>query len=237
MEPIPTVQLLSLQILISSKEMYKIFYLILFSLCSLLVISCSTEDESSVTDTTSNKAVILNMSPFVINTTIPAGTIQGSVLSQSTDSALDGVSVSFAGSPTLLSDGTIGSETVVLTSDSDGAYSQALTLDNYTITYSKSGYLDETQSAKLETDNQTLVVTTIKLLSDSCTSGIISGTIKDAVNNNPVSGVSLSIRSGLNETNIHLAAWMLVGILLRQVKLDTLPAPFSLQYVAIKLTR
>jgi len=70
-------------------------------------------------------------------------------------------------------------------------------LGTYTLTYSKSGYLDETQSATLATDNQTLVVSPLKILSDSCTSGTISGTIKDAVNNNPVTGVSLSVRRGV----------------------------------------
>ena len=39
------------------------------------------------------------------------------------------------------------------------------------------------------------------MLPDSCTSGTISGTIKDAVNNNPVTGVSLSVRRGVNVTS------------------------------------
>ena len=69
MEPIPTVQLLSLQILISGNEMYKIFYIILISLYSLLTVSCSTEDESSVTDTTDDSSVTLKMSDFIIDTT------------------------------------------------------------------------------------------------------------------------------------------------------------------------
>ena len=87
------------------------------------------------------------------------------------------------------------------TTDSSGDFSQALLLGTYTLTYSKSGYLDETQSATLATDNQTLVVSTLRMLSDNCTSGTISGTIKDAVNNNPVTGVSLSFRRGVNVTS------------------------------------
>ena len=78
---------------------------------------------------------------------------------------------------------------------------RTLILGTYTLTYSKSGYLDETQSATLAKDNQTLVVSTLRMLSDNCTSGTISGTIKDAVNNNPVTGVSLNFRRGVNATS------------------------------------
>ena len=120
-----------------------------------------------------------------------AGTITGGVLSQNNDSDLSGVSVSFEKSGTTVD---------TTTTDSSGDFSQILTLGTYTITYSKSGYLDEIQSITLAADNQTLVASTLKMLPDSCTSGTISGTIKDAVNNNPVTGVSLSVRRGVNVT-------------------------------------
>ncbi len=82
-------------------------------------------------------------------TTMEAGTITGGVLSEYSDSALSGVSVSFAKSGTTVDN---------TTTDSSGDFSQTLILGTYTLTYSKSGYLDETQSATLATDNQTLVV-------------------------------------------------------------------------------
>jgi len=125
-------------------------------------------------------------------TTMEAGTIKGSVLSQSSNSTLSGVSVIYTKSGTTI---------VNTTTDSSGDFSQPLNLGTYTITYSKSGYLDETQSATLATDNQTLVASTLRMLSDNCTSGTISGIIKDAVNNNPVTGVSLSVRRGVNVTS------------------------------------
>ena len=178
-------------------KMKKVFYLILLSIFCLTVISCSKEDESSLSDTTDDSSVTLNVSPFVINTKLEGGTIQGSVISQSSSSTLSDVSISFAKSG---SDDD-NSTTVNTTTDSNGDYSQALTLGTYALTFSKSGYLNETMSATLATDNQTLVVETVKMLSESCTSGTITGTIKDAVNNKPVTGVSLSIRKGLNETS------------------------------------
>jgi len=134
----------------------------------------------------------LKISSFVIDTTLPVGTIKGSVLGKSSNSALSDVSVSYAESGTTI---------VNTTTDSSGDFSQTLLLGTYTLTYSKSGYLDEIQSVTLAADNQTLVASTLKMLSDSCTSGTISGTIKDAVNNNPVTGVSLSARRGLNVTS------------------------------------
>ncbi|MFL2737577.1 MAG: hypothetical protein ACJ0DJ_02210 [bacterium] len=76
--------------------MKKVFYLILLSIFCLTVISCAKEDESSVSDTTDDSSVTLNVSPFVINTKLEGGTIQGSVISQSSSGALSDVSISFA---------------------------------------------------------------------------------------------------------------------------------------------
>ena len=68
--------------------------------------------------------------------------------------------------------------------------------------YSNSGYVDETQLATLATAGQTLTVAKLKMLSTSCAStGNISGTITDAVSSANVSGVSISIRRGLNTTS------------------------------------
>ena len=56
--------------------------------------------------------------------------------------------------------------------------------------------------ATLATAGQTLTVAKLKMLSTSCAStGTISGTITDAVSSANVSGVSISIRRGLNTTS------------------------------------
>ena len=122
-----------------------------------------------------------------------SGIIKGTVLDNASD-ALSGVSVTFAKS---------GTTSSVVTTLDNGTYSKtSLSSGNYTLTYSKSGYLEMSQSAELTTDNETLEVATVKQFPDTCAStGTISGTIKDAVSDSVVSDVSLSIRSGLNTTS------------------------------------
>ena len=89
------------------------------------------------------------------------------------------------------------------TTDSSGDFTQSsLATGTYTLSYSNSGYVDETQLATLATAGQTLTVAKLKMLSTSCAStGNISGTITDAVSSANVSGVSISIRRGLNTTS------------------------------------
>ncbi|MDP6587621.1 MAG: carboxypeptidase regulatory-like domain-containing protein, partial [Anaerolineales bacterium] len=180
--------------------MNKVLYIILIYLFSLTIISCAKKDDSlsGSSGSTENTDVVrvigssstLKISPFVITST--TGTIVGSTLSQSSNSALSGVNVSYTQSGTTIVD---------TATDSSGDFSQTLVLGTYTLNYSRSGYLDEIQSATLSADNQTLVVSTLKMLPESCTSGTITGTIKDAVTNDPVTGVSLSARRGLNMTS------------------------------------
>ena len=119
--------------------------------------------------------------------------IKGTVLDNASD-ALSGVSVTFAKS---------GTTSSAVTTEDNGTYSKtSLSSGNYTLTYSKSGYLEISQSAELSTDNETLEVATVKQFPDTCaTTGTISGTIKDAVDDSAVSDVSLSVRSGLNTTS------------------------------------
>ena len=122
-----------------------------------------------------------------------SGIIKGTVLDNASD-ALSGVSVTFAKSGTTPS---------VVTTVDNGTYSKtSLSSGNYTLTYSKSGYLEMSQSAELTADNETLTVATVKQFPDTCAStGTISGTIKDAVDDTAVSAVSLSVRSGINTTS------------------------------------
>ena len=118
-----------------------------------------------------------------------SGVISGATIKQSDSSALENVSVVY----------NIGGYTKTVTSDSNGDYGiYALTEGSYTLNYSISGYNDDTQSAALSSDTDNITVATLAMLSTSCSSGNISGTIKDAVTGSAVSGVSLSIRSGLN---------------------------------------
>ena len=119
--------------------------------------------------------------------------IKGTVLDNASD-ALSGVSVTFTKS---------GTTSSAVTTEDNGTYSKtSLSSGNYTLTYSKSGYLEISQSAELSTDNETLEVATVKQFPDTCaTTGTISGTIKDAVDDSAVSDVSLSVRSGLNTTS------------------------------------
>jgi hypothetical protein len=122
-----------------------------------------------------------------------SGIIKGAVLDNASD-ALSGVSVTFAKS---------GTTSSVVTTEDNGSYSKTvLSPGNYTLTYSKSGYLEMSQPAELKTDNETLTVATVKQFPDTCSStGTISGALKDAVSDTPVSDVSLSVRSGLSTTS------------------------------------
>jgi hypothetical protein len=118
-----------------------------------------------------------------------SGVISGATIKQSDRSALEDVSVEY----------NIGGYTKTVTSDSSGDYGiYALTEGSYTLTYSKSGYSSTTQSATLSSDTDNITVATLAMLSSGCSSGNISGTIKNAVTGNTVSGVSISIRSGTN---------------------------------------
>ena len=123
-----------------------------------------------------------------------SGIIKGTVLDNAS-AALAGVSVTFEKS---------GITSTLVTTEDNGTYVKtSLSSGNYTLTYSKSGYIDMSQSAELTTDNETLTVATVKQFPDTCAStGTISGTIQDAVDSSVVvSDVILSIRSGINTTS------------------------------------
>ena len=144
---------------------------------------------TSAKDTSSNSLV----STYTTNgfTTSPSGTgtIKGSV-KMDNGSAFSGVNVSFS---------IYGSTVTTAETDSNGNFNKSsLGLGLYTYTYTETNYLTAIQSGTLATDNQTLVAGTQTMLSDSCSGGDISGTIKDAVTGNALSDVSISVRSGKN---------------------------------------
>ena len=124
-----------------------------------------------------------------------SGTIKGSVISYSGSNALSGVSVSYA-----LSGTTVGN---AASTDSSGDFKKSsLETGAYTLSYSKDGYVDETQSSTLATENQTLTVEKLKMLSNNCSStSTISGKIIDAVSGANVQDVIVSIRRGANTTS------------------------------------
>ena len=108
--------------------------------------------------------------------------------------ALTGVSVTFAKSGTTSS--------TVATID-NGTYSKStFSSGTYTLTYTKNGYIETSQSATLTANDETFEVGLVQLFPDTCASaGTISGTIKDAVSESGVTDVSLSVRSGLDTDN------------------------------------
>ena len=156
----------------SPKQFNSFFTLILITLAFFLSNCSKDENEETVGNT---------------------GVIKGAILDNESDT-LSGVSVTFVKSET-----TVGT----VTSDADGEfYQSSLSSGDYTLTYTKSSYINTTMSATLANNYETLRVATVTQLSDTCTStGAISGTIKDAVSNSGVTDVSLSARSGLNTTS------------------------------------
>ena len=124
-----------------------------------------------------------------------SGTIEGSVLMDN-GSALSGVNVNYKLLANASDDGTTEGDT---TSIDNGTFSKdSLDLGIHTLTYSKTDYLDAEQTDTLETDGDTLTVETIRLLSDNCTEGTMSGTVTDAVTGSGISGVSLTYLPGMN---------------------------------------
>ena len=144
---------------------------------------------TSAKDTSSNSLV----STYTTNgfTTSPSGTgtIKGSV-KMDNGSAFSGITVSFS---------IYGSTVTTEETDSNGNFNKSsLGLGMYTLAYTETNYLTAIQSGTLATNNQTLVAATQTMLSDSCSGGNISGKIKDAVTGNPLSNVTMSVRSGKN---------------------------------------
>ena len=155
-----------------SPKQFITFYTLILVTLAFLLSNCSTDEEYEETGNT--------------------GVIKGTILDNESDE-LPGVSVAFVKS---------GETVGTATSDTDGEfYQSSLGSGDYTLTFSKSSYIDTTLSATLSTNTETLKVATVTQLSDTCSTGAISGTINDAVNNSGVSGVTLSARSGLNTTS------------------------------------
>jgi len=144
---------------------------------------------TSVVENSCNKLATDNTTTNGFTTAGPgSGTIKGKVISDVDNNGLSGVNVQFYGT-------TIDNTTT----DSNGEFNTEVDVGDYSISYSKDGYIDESQDVPLETDGQTLEVSTLRMLSTSCAStGNISGNISDAVSGDNVTGVYLEARKGIN---------------------------------------
>ena len=167
------------------------FFPLVFILLLLLLNSCSDRSEYG----TESDYEKLGAVATETGTGTGSATIKGSVISYSGSNALSGVSVSYA-----LSGTTVGN---AASTDSSGDFKKSsLETGTYTLSYSKDGYVDETQSSTLATENQTLTVGKLKMLSNNCSStSTISGKIIDAVSGANVQDVIVSIRRGANTTS------------------------------------
>jgi len=166
---------------------------------TFLTLSAGTYSDCTiiVTDSDGNASNTLEIPSFTVlpdccssGSAIITGTVEDNA-----SEALSGVSVIFAKS---------GTASSTVTTVDNGTYSKSsLSSGTYTLTFTKSGFVDTSLSATLTADNETLEVDTVQLFADtSCAStGTISGTIKDAVSNSGVANVSLSARSGMNTTS------------------------------------
>jgi len=162
----------------SQKQFNPFFTLILITLAFFLSNCSKDENEETVAvDCCSSGSAI----------------IKGTVEDYDSE-ALTGVSVIFAKS---------GTTSSTVTTIDNGTYSKStFSSGTYTLTYTKNGYIEASQSATLTADDETLEVALVQLFPDTCAStGTISGTIKDAVSNSGITDVSLSARSGLDATS------------------------------------
>ena len=159
----------------------KLFFPLVFILLLLLQNSCSDRSEYGKASDYEKYGA----------TATGSGTIEGAVLT-TWGSVLSGVSVSYAS----------GTSTYSTTTDSSGLFTQSsLATGTYTLSYSKSGYVNETQYATLETDGETIELLTLRMLSKSrCTSstGDISGTITSALSSSvTIGGATIKAYRGL----------------------------------------
>ena len=171
----------------SSFKKSKLFFPLVFILLLLLQHSCSDRSEfGKASDYEKYGATATGSGTGT-------GTIQGNVVSYIGNNILTGVSVSYDLSSTIVGN--------AATTDSSGDFKKSsLETGTYTLSYSLDNYEDETQTATLDTENQTLNVCTLRMLPDNCSStSTISGKIRDAVSGAVVEDVVVSIRRGVNK--------------------------------------
>ena len=169
----------------SSFKKSKLFFPLVFILLLLLQHSCSDRSEFGKASDYEKYGATATA------TATGSGTIQGNVVSYIGNNILTGVSVSYDLSSTIVGN--------AATTDSSGDFNKSsLETGAYTLSYSLDNYEDETQTATLDTENQTLNVCTLRMLPNNCSStSTISGKIFDAVSGVALEDVVVSIRRGL----------------------------------------
>jgi len=124
----------------------------------------------------------------------PTGTVQGRVTDAVQGSPLPDVQVE----ATQNGDGVRST-----TTDSDGQYQLAVPPgDGYTFEFEKDGYQSvEYQNVSVEANREESLQPVLQIDEDFDGTGTVQGRIVDAVTGNPVPGVSLDLRAGINNTN------------------------------------
>lgn len=119
------------------------------------------------------------------------GTVSGGVVDAVDDAPLEGVSVS-------VFDG--NQEVATTTTDSQGNYSlQCAPASAYTLTYEIDGYLPTRYgNVTVSAGETTFLETALQVSATYSGDGDIAGTIRNALNNDSIAGVSLQLREGLN---------------------------------------
>ncbi len=136
---------------------------------------------------------ILNSESFEFEVVSETGTVSGAVIDSTDYSAVSAVTV------------TVYSGTTVVKSastDSDGEYSISVPEESdYTVEFTKTGYIDaEYYDVAVTVDETTYLATILYVSSSYSGTGIISGTITNAFDGNGVSSATINFYSGLNIT-------------------------------------
>lgn len=123
--------------------------------------------------------------------TVPKGSISGSVKDIDSNTGLASVAIKS------VSEGHVAT----FTTEADGSYTHNLPVGSYKVTFSKEGYIDSVYSNVVVTEgNITYLEAVLQISNNNIGLGNASGKIIDAVTGNPVNGVTLSLRAGINNT-------------------------------------
>ena len=133
-----------------------------------------------------------NISMIPLTPTVSNGTIQGTVIDNSTDSPLENVTVHVAGA--------------TFTTDSNGFYNGSVYTGNYTIVALLNGYNNYISQATIVE-----YTTTIHNISMEPATGTVEGIVTDNSTGTLLSGVSVSISNQNTSTNISGAYSLTVG--------------------------
>lgn len=122
----------------------------------------------------------------------PPGQIAGLVKDAITDEPVAGVTVQ------VLAEDQLVAET---TTDAQGNYQTSLPAGDYTVEFSKEGYLSERMfNVSVESNDIQFLDAVLQIGEDYRGTGAITGILTDAVTGQPIAGARLTIRRGLGQT-------------------------------------